>query len=346
MTILNDLQNTIKVLSTRGKGILAADESTPTITKRFDAVGVQSTEDTRRAYREMLITAPDFDRFIAGVILFEETLNQKTSQGIAFPEALKKMGVLAGIKVDKGLVILPCTKAENVTQGLDGLPERLADYKAKGATFAKWRAVYAISDTTPSQLAIETNAEVLARYAAICQAQGIVPIVEPEVLIDGDHTIERCEEVSEPVFQAVFQALYRHKVQLEYIVLKPSMVINGKACAQKASVDQVAAATMRVLRRTVPAAVPTINFLSGGQTSEQATAHLNAMNQLGNLPWNLSFSYARALQDYAMKTWQGKTANVASAQAAFSKRAKLNSLAAMGEYNVAMENEETTLYGT
>src|SRR5436190_5155905 len=227
---MNDLQATINKLSTRGKGILAADESTPTITKRFEAVGISATEDNRRAYREMLISAPGFNQYIAGVILFEETLNQKTSQGVSFPEALKAMGVIPGIKVDKGLVNLANTekdgKFELVTQGLDGLAERLADYKTKGALFAKWRATYTISGNTPSQLAIDTNAEVLARYAAICQGQGIVPIVEPEILIDGEHTIERCEEVSLPVLQALFTALNRHKVSLEHIVLKPSMVIN------------------------------------------------------------------------------------------------------------------------
>ncbi|EKD70139.1 MAG: hypothetical protein ACD_46C00623G0001 [uncultured bacterium] len=340
-TIMKELEATIAILSTKGKGILAADESSPTITKRFQAVGIESTEDTRRAYREMLMTTPEFNQFIAGVILFEETLNQKTSQGITFPELLKKLGVLPGIKVDKGLVHLANTTDENITQGLDGLAERLVDYKSKGATFAKWRAVYNISANTPSTLAIKTNAEVLARYAAICQEQGIVPIVEPEVLIDGDHTIARCEEVSEPVFHEVFSALYRHHVKLEYIVLKPSMVISGKACAQKASVAEVAKATVRVLKRTVPGAVPTINFLSGGQTPEQATANLNAMNQLGNLPWNLSYSYARALQDYAMKTWAGQTKNVSAAQQAFYKRAMLNSLASTGKYNEGMEKEET-----
>jgi len=339
MTTNNELAATTAKLAARGKGILAADESNPTITKRFEAVGITSSEDTRRAYREMLITTPGFNQYIAGVILFEETLNQKTSQGNTFPEMLKSLGVLPGIKVDKGLVILPNTKEEQITQGLDGLPDRLIEYKAKGATFAKWRAVYSISANTPSNLAISANAEVLARYAAICQAHGIVPIVEPEVLIDGDHTLERCEEVSDPVFHAVFQALYRHKVKLEYIVLKPSMVINGKACSKKASVQEVAEATIRVLKHTVPGAVPTINFLSGGQSSEQATANLNAMNKLGNLPWNLSFSYARALQDYAMKTWKGDAKNVQAAQKEFFKRAKLNSLAATGSYTDAMEKE-------
>lgn len=341
-TTLKELESTISKIAVKGKGILAADESTATITKRFQAVGIESTEDTRRTYREMLLSTPGVNQFIAGVILFEETLNQKTSQGIPFPEALNKMGILPGIKVDKGLVPLANATNEEITQGLDGLRERLIEYKAKGATFAKWRSVYHISDTTPSELAIETNAEVLARYAALCQEQGIVPIVEPEVLIEGEHTIQRCEEVSEPVFHAVFNALYRHKVKLEYIILKPSMVINGKACSQKASVDDVAKATLRVLRRTVPGAVPTINFLSGGQTSEQATAHLNAMNQ-GSLPWNLSYSFARALQDYAMKTWAGQDKNIPAAQKAFFKRAKLNSLAATGKYSEAMEKEEVSV---
>lgn len=343
MTIINELAATIKALATHGKGILAADESTATITKRFQAIGIDSTEDTRRIYRETLMTTPDCNQFIAGVILYEETLNQKTSQGIPFPQALEKMGIIPGIKVDKGLVHLANTVDENITQGLDGLPERLTEYKSKGARFAKWRAVYTISNSTPSKLAIKTNAEVLARYAAICQEHGIVPIVEPEVLLDGNHTIARCEEVTEPVLHAVFNALYRHKVKLEYIVLKPSMVINGKACSEKASVEEVASATLRILRRTVPAAVPTINFLSGGQTPEQATAHLNAMNQHGPLPWNLSYSYARALQDYCMKTWQGQAKNIPAAQKAFLKRAKLNSLAATGKYTEMLEKDEVSL---
>lgn len=337
---IKDLETTVAKLAVKGKGILAADESTPTITKRFQAVGIDSTEENRRTYREILMTTPNANQFIAGVILFEETLNQKMSNGLPFPEALAKLDILAGIKVDKGLVHLTNTVDENITQGLDGLSERLIEYKSKGASFAKWRAVYAISNTTPSSLAIQTNAEVLARYAAICQEQGIVPIVEPEVLIDGDHTIARCEEVSEPVLDTLFEALYRHKVKLEYMVLKPSMVINGKNCSQKASVNEVAEATIRVLRRRVPAAVPTINFLSGGQTPEQSTAHLNAMNQLGHLPWNLSFSYARALQDYCMKTWLGHSKNISTAQEAFYKRAKLNSLAATGRYTEAMEKED------
>lgn len=339
MQATHELKTTIEKLSAKGKGILAADESTGTITKRFQAVGIESTEENRRTYREILLTTPNINQFIAGVILFEETLNQSMHDGTPFPEALNKLGIVPGIKVDKGLVHLENTTDENVTQGLDGLRERLVEYKKKGAAFAKWRAVYAISAQTPSELAIETNAEVLARYAALCQEQGIVPIVEPEVLIDGDHTLEQCEAASEPVFRAVFDALNRHKVMLEYIVLKPSMVISGKNAAKKASVKDVADATVRVLKRTVPAAVPTINFLSGGQSAEDATAHLNTMNGQA-LPWNVSFSYARALQDDCMKTWAGQANNVAAAQKAFYKRAKLNSLAATGSYAEAMEKDD------
>ncbi len=338
-TMMKELEATIAKLSARGKGILAADESTATITKRFNAVGIESTEDTRRAYREMLLTTPKINEFIAGVILFEETLNQKTSDGTLFPQALDKLGILPGIKVDKGLVILPNTLDEQVTQGLDGLAERLAEYRTKGARFAKWRAVYAISENTPSMLAIKANAEVLARYAALCQANGIVPMVEPEVLIDGNHTIERCAEVSERVLNAVFRALNRHKVRLELMVLKPSMVISGKTCAIKANAEQVGRMTVTILKRTVPSAVPTINFLSGGQSCEEATANLQAMNALAPLPWNLSFSYARALQDYPMKIWRGDKNNVAAAQKSFYDRAKLNSLASLGKYSASMEKE-------
>jgi fructose-bisphosphate aldolase, class I len=335
------LETTIKQLAMRGKGILAADESMATISKRFEALQIESSENNRRAYRELLMTTPRFSDYIAGVILFEETLNQKTSQGIAFPELLKQAGVCPGIKVDKGLVHLSNTDDEQITQGLDGLAERLNDYMAKGAVFAKWRAVYKISANTPSTLAIKTNAEVLARYAAICQEAGIVPIVEPEVLLDGDHSLERCEAVSEPILHAVFHALNRHKVKLEYIILKPSMVISGKTCSQKASVQAVAEATIRVLRRTVPAAVPSINFLSGGQSPQQATQHLDAMNRLGSLPWNLSYSYARALQDDCMKIWRGQERNSQAAQQAFQQRAHLNSLAAAGQYQAEMEKEAT-----
>jgi fructose-bisphosphate aldolase, class I len=337
MTI-QQLESTIKQLAVRGKGILAADESTGTITKRFGALGIESTEDTRRAYRELLFTTPHLGDSIGGVILFEETLMQKSSDGTPMPELLKKNGMVPGIKVDKGLVILPNTQEENITQGLDGLAERLVEYKKYGARFAKWRAVYNISENTPSSLAIRANAEVLARYAAICQSQGIVPIVEPEVLIDGTHTIETCSAVSEQVLYKVFAALHKNKVTLELMILKPSMVISGKNCPTKASVEQVASETIKILRRTVPAAVPTINFLSGGQTSEEATAHLNLMNAMSN-PWNVSYSYARALQDNCMKLWQGNSKNTTAAQNALSKRAKLNSLAAQGKYTVEMEKE-------
>jgi fructose-bisphosphate aldolase class I len=338
--ITKELETTITKLSTRGKGILAADESVATITKRFAAIQVESTEETRRTYRELLITTPGIEEFIAGIILFEETLNQKTSDGIFFPEKLKQLGILPGIKVDKGLVLLENTDEEQVTQGLDGLTERLIAYKNKGACFAKWRAVYAINKKTPGRLAIKTNAEVLARYAAACQVNGIVPIVEPEVLIDGDHTIELCAQVSERVLHAVFNALYKHKVQLEYIVLKPSMVISGKTCPIKATTEQVAKSTIAILRRTVPAAVPTINFLSGGQSPEEATANLNAMNTLAaHQPWNISFSYARALQDPPMKIWHGDKKNTQAAQKIFYQRTKLNSLASLGDYNATMEKE-------
>ncbi|MDR3478269.1 MAG: fructose-bisphosphate aldolase class I [Gammaproteobacteria bacterium] len=336
---IKDLEATINKLAAKGKGILAADESIGTITKRFEALSIPSTEDTRRDYREMLVATPGLNEYVAGVILFEETLNQKTKSGQPFPEFLKQQGILPGIKVDKGLVNIPYTQDEQTTQGLDGLCERLADYKAKGACFAKWRAVYAISANTPSALAIRANAEGLASYAAACQANGIVPIVEPEILLDGEHTIERCAEVTENVLHAVFHSLFKHKVKLEYIILKPSMVISGKKCASKATAEQVAKASVTALRRTVPAAVPTINFLSGGQSPEEATANLNGMNMMAGNPWNLSFSYARALQDYSMKTWKGDAKNLAAAQKIFLARAKLNSLASVGKYTTAMEKE-------
>lgn len=337
---VKELESTINKMAASGKGLLAADESTATITKRFDALGIKSTEETRRDYRELLLTTPSIAKFISGVILYEETLNQKTSQGITFVDCLNQQGIVPGIKVDKGLIHLANTVEENITQGLDGLPERLVDYRNKGARFAKWRAVYSISNKTPSMLAIKTNAEVLARYAAICQEAGIVPIVEPEVLIDGDHTLAACAEVSEKVLHVVFKALYKHKVALEYTVLKPSMVIPGKKSSEKASAEQVAKATLTVLKRTVPAALPTINFLSGGQTPEQASANLNAMHLMMNpLPWNLSFSYARALQEPCMNAWRGKAENKKEAQQAFYHRAELNSLASGGKYKLSMEKE-------
>jgi len=333
-----ELRATIAKLVIPGKGILAADESVPTITKRFNALGIESTEETRRAYRALLSTTPGIEDYVAGIILFEETLGQKADDGTPLVDALSRRGILPGIKVDKGTVGLPGAPGDLITQGLDGLGERLKAYKEKGARFAKWREVYGITDRNPTPLGIEANAEVLARYAAICQELSIVPIVEPEVLIDGDHTLERCYEVSDAVLHAVFRALHRHRVILEYIVLKPNMVLPGKERLPKASSEEVARATLAVLRRTVPAAVPSINFLSGGQSSVDATAHLNAMNVMApNAPWVLSFSYARALQDDAMRTWAGRTENVAAAQAAFHQRAKMNSLARHGKWNAALE---------
>jgi fructose-bisphosphate aldolase class I len=340
MNFVNDLKDTITKLAAKGKGILAADESGTTIGKRFNALNFESNLESRKAYRDLLITAPDINQYIAGIILFEETLEQEGLDGTLFTTKLKQLGILPGIKVDKGLVALPNTADEQITQGLDGLGERLAEYKKLGACFAKWRAVYQITTTTPSTLAIKTNAECLARYAALCQVNGIVPIVEPEILLENDQPIERCAAVTDQVLHALFNSLNRHKVALEYIILKPSMVISGKNCPTQASTEEVALATVTALLRNVPACVPTINFLSGGQTSEQATAHLNAMHNLGkNLPWNLSYSYARALQDDAMKTWSGKSQNVAAAQQAFCRRAKLNSLAAQGQYDAKMEKE-------
>src|SRR5262252_4189413 len=337
MSVQDELRATIARIVQPGKGIVAADESTPTITKRFKAVGIESTEETRRAYRTLLFTTKGAADYVAGYILYEETLNQKTDDGTPLPDLLVKQGVLPGIKVDKGTTALPNADGDLITQGLDGLTERLKEYKTKGARFAKWREVYGITDRNPTPLGVEANAEVLARYAAICQAEGIVPIVEPEVLIDGNHTLERCHEVSEAVLSAVFAALGRHRVLLEGMVLKPSMVLPGKENANKASAEVVAKATLEVLRRNVPAAVPTINFLSGGQSPEQATANLNAMNVMWpNAPWVLSFSYARALQDPPMKIWGGKSENVSAAQRAFHQRLKMNSLAREGKYRVEL----------
>lgn len=338
MNTHDELRATIAKLIVPGKGILAADESMPTITKRFKAVGIESTDETRRQYRNLLFTTPDANQYLAGVILFEETLAQKGDDGTLLPDVLAHRGIVPGIKVDKGTVGLPGADGDLVTQGLDGLGDRLAGYKAKGARFAKWREVYSITDRNPTRLGIEANAEVLARYAAICQEQGIVPIVEPEVLIDGVHTIERCHEVSEAVLHAVFHALFRHKVLLEGMVLKPSMVLPGKESPPKAAPEVVGRATLEVLKRTVPAAVPTINFLSGGQSPVEATANLNAMNALApHAPWVLSFSYARALQDDAMRLWAGKAENVRAAQDAFGKRMKMNSLARHAKWSAALE---------
>lgn len=333
-----ELKQTIIEIAVRGKGILAADESSGTIAKRFDGINLKSTEETRRDYREMLFTAPGLADYISGVILYEETLGQKAQDGRLLADILRKNNIVAGIKVDKGLIPLCGTDAEKVTQGLDGLPERLVTYKEMGARFAKWRAVFNITDKKPSELAIHTNAHLLARYAAICQEIGIVPIVEPEVLMEGDHTIGRCQQVTETVLHIVFDHLAKHRVVLEGIILKPSMVTAGDRCPAQSSIEEVAALTLNTLLRTVPAAVPTINFLSGGQSPALSTAHLNEMNKLmSHLPWNLSFSYGRALQAPSLDAWQGKTQNIALAQSALQKRSKLNSLACFGHYRENME---------
>ena len=335
-----ELQATISDLVIKGKGILAADESTPTIAKRFKAVNLESTEENRRAYRSMLLSTPNLGDYVSGVILFEESLTHTTDDGTPLPQLAAQQGIVAGIKVDKGFLPLAGAAGDNITQGLDGLAERLNTYKQQGARFAKWREVYNISPSNPTPLGIEANAETLARYAAICQSVAMVPIVEPEVLLDGDHSIERCYEVIEAVQHAVFHALYRHGVMFEYMLLKPSMVMSGKDHPIKASPEEIAEKTLKELKRTVPAAVPSINFLSGGQTPEQATANLNAMNMMaGNSPWLLSFSYARALQEPVLKTWAGNTNNISQAQAALHKRAKLNGAAQLGHYSVEMENK-------
>ena len=336
-----NLSKTAEIMSQAGKGILAADESTNTIGKRLASINVESTEGSRQSYRELLLTTPGISEFLYGVILYEETLFQSTADGRRFTDVLLEQGILPGIKVDLGLIPLALADDEQATQGLDGLPERLARYKQAGAYFAKWRAVYRISDSTPSTQAIETNAELLARYAAMCQQQDIVPIVEPEVLINGDHTIERCYEVSDQVLRAVFSALARHNVALEHIILKPSMVIAGQAAATQASAAAVAEQTVKVLEAHVPSSVPSINFLSGGQTDEQATEHLQLMNALPKTAtWQLSFSYGRALQAACLQTWQGKDENRQAAQQALYKRLKLNSAAALGQYQSAMEAQE------
>lgn len=332
------LEATVAALIAPGLGILAADESTGTIEKRFKAVDIPCTEETRRQYREMLFTTPALSAFISGVILFEETLGQRSAAGVPLPQLLAEQGIVPGIKVDKGTVALPGFPGEKVTQGLDGLAQRLAEYKQLGARFAKWRAVFAIGADIPTAQGIAVNAAALAHYAAICQAQGLVPIVEPEVLMDGDHDIGTCARVTEAVLHTVFHALHRQRVVLELMLLKPNMVVAGSACPKQAAPDEVAAATLTCLRRTVPAAVPGINFLSGGQREQTATANLNAMN-IGSVkqPWALSFSYGRALQAPALEAWRGEVANQAAGQQALAKRARLNAAAREGRYTAAME---------
>jgi fructose-bisphosphate aldolase class I len=325
------LENTAREMTSPGKGILAADESTGTIGRRFAAIGVESTEERRRAYRQLLFTAPGLGEHIAGVILFDETIRQSGTDGRPFTEVLTEQGIVPGIKVDRGTVPLPGHPGETVTEGLDGLRQRLAEYRDLGARFAKWRAVIHVGAGIPTTAGIEANAHTLARYAALCQEAGLVPIVEPEVLMDGDHTIERCEEVTSAVLREVFDRLVEAGVDLEGMVLKPNMVIAGTGCTEQASAHQVAEATLRTLRRHVPAAVPGIAFLSGGQTEEQATDHLALINALaGRAPWALTFSYGRALQQSALHAWQGAAANVVPAQRLLLERARANGLARGG----------------
>ena len=333
-----DLESVAATLVADGKGILAADESVATATRRFDTVGIRSTEQSRRAYREMLFTTPGAAEFISGAILYDETIRQKSSVGTPLAQVLSSQGIVPGIKVDTGAEPLAGSPEETVTEGLDGLRDRLAEYHGMGARFAKWRAVIRITENLPSLACVSANAHALARYAALCQEQQIVPIVEPEVLMNGAHGIERCEEVTGMVLHALFHALFEQGVSLESMLLKPSMVIAGKDCSRQASVQEVATATLRCLRRNVPAAVPGIVFLSGGQQDRLATAHLNAINRLpGAKPWKLSFSYGRALQDAAMAAWHGRDENVKAGQQAFYHRARCNGAATLGEYSDQME---------
>ncbi|BBD81019.1 class I fructose-bisphosphate aldolase [Aerosticca soli] len=330
---IEDLESVALALVAPGKGIIAIDESTNTIKKRFEAVGIENTEENRRAYRELLLTAPGLSEHISGAILYDETIRQSTRDGVPFTEVMKKAGIIPGIKVDKGTVPLAGFPGDVVTEGLDGLRERLAEYVKLGAQFAKWRAVIGISEQNPSSTAIEANTHALARYAALCQEAGLVPMVEPEVLMDGDHDIETSYEVHEAVLRSLFNALYEHNVLLEGVILKVSMVIPGKDAAEQASVEEVAEATVRVLKSTVPAALPGIVFLSGGQSDEQATAHLNAMNRIGPHPWPLSFSYGRAMQQAALKLWaKDMRGNYAEAQKVVAQRARENGLAALGQW--------------
>jgi fructose-bisphosphate aldolase class I len=323
-----------------GKGILAADESSGTIKKRFDGIGVESTEDNRRDYRELMFRSSEaMSKYISGVILYDETIWQKAKDGTPLVDVIKKSGAIPGIKVDEGTKPLPNCPGELITIGLDKLADRLAKYYEQGARFAKWRAVLDIGPGIPSYTAIHTNAHALARYAALCQAAQIVPIVEPEVLMDGDHDVDRCLTVTEWALKETFQELYYQKVALEGIVLKPNMAVPGKKCAKKASVQEVAEKTVRMLKNCVPGAVPGIAFLSGGQSDEDATAHLDAMNKIGGLPWKLTFSYGRALQAAPQKAWSGKSENVAAAQRAFTHRAMMNGLASLGQWKQDLEKK-------
>jgi fructose-bisphosphate aldolase class I len=330
---IEDLESVAQAMVAPGKGIIAIDESNTTIAKRFQGVGIENTEENRRAYRELLLTTPGLSDHISGAILFDETIRQSTKDGVPFTQVMKKNGIIPGIKVDKGTQPLAGFPGDVVTEGLDGLRERLQEYAKLGAQFAKWRAVINITDENPSSTAIEANAHALARYAALCQEAGIVPMVEPEVIMDGDHTIEVSYEVHEAVLRSLFNALYEQNVMLEGTILKASMVIHGTKSAEKADVEEVAEATVRVLKSTVPASLPGIVFLSGGQSDKDATAHLNAMNRMGPHPWPLSFSYGRAMQQAALKLWsEDIKGNVASAQKIVHERAKENGLAALGQW--------------
>jgi fructose-bisphosphate aldolase class I len=335
-----DLDKTAKALVAEGKGILAADETPGTLTKRFEALKIGSSPDSRRAYREIFFTTPGVAKFISGMIMQDETIHQKSSTGTSLADVLAKQSIIPGIKVDTGAKSLAGLSDETVTEGLDGLRDRLANYRQLGARFAKWRAVIRISSALPSSTCLNVNAHALARYAALCQEQGLVPIVEPEVLMDGSHSIERCEEVTSNVLHATFNALKEQRVRLEGLLLKPNMVISGRQCPKQASVEDVALATLRCLSRHVPPAVPGIVFLSGGQDHVTATRHLNAINKLDlPKPWKLTFSYGRALQDEALQAWHGKPENLQSSQHAFSHRARCVSAAALGKYTDATEGE-------
>jgi fructose-bisphosphate aldolase class I len=333
------LSKTAAAMVAKGRGILAADESSGTCETRFKTINTACTEESRRAYRGLLFTTPGAEQFISGVILYDETIRQKTNEGVLFPDYLARKGILPGIKVDTGAKNLALCPGEKVTEGLDGLRERLAGYFKLGARFAKWRAVITIGDGIPSHTCLYANAHALARYAALCQEASIVPMIEPEVLLDGSHSIERCEEVSEAALRATYAALAAHNVSFEHTILKASMVVSGKANARQAGVDEVAECTLRVLKRTVPAAQPGVVFLSGGQSDVSATAHLNAMASMKGLPWPLTFSYSRALQNPALAAWKGQGANAGAAQRAFHHRAQMNGLAAQGRWKAELEKQ-------
>jgi fructose-bisphosphate aldolase class I len=333
------LAKTAAAMVAKGKGVLAADESSGTCETRFKTINTACTEESRRTYRGLLFTTPGVEQFISGVILYDETIRQKTNDGVLFPDYMAGKGILPGIKVDTGAKNLALCPGEKVTEGLDGLRERLAVYFKQGARFAKWRAVITIGDGIPSHTCLYANAHALARYAALCQEASIVPMIEPEVLLDGGHSIERCEEVSEAALRATYAALAAHNVSFEHVILKASMVVSGKACARQAGVDEVAERTLRVLKRTVPAAQPGVVFLSGGQSDVSATAHLNAMASMKGLPWPLTFSYSRALQNPALNAWKGQSANAGAAQRAFHHRAQMNGLAAQGKWKADLEKQ-------